>query len=85
MTIFAGEKPVELFMYTNTDKPFMERFFNTAGPQILDIYYSIDPLSRFNLDEMLVLIRQQRPFVLHAPRQTRQRILRITRMLACAA
>ena len=48
----------------------MERFFNTAGPQKLDINYSIDPLSRFDLDEMLSLIRQQRYFVLHAPRQT---------------
>ena len=48
----------------------MERFFNTAGPQKPDINYSIDPLSRFNLDEMLSLIRQQRYFVLHAPRQT---------------
>lgn len=48
----------------------MERFFNTAGPQKLDINYSIDPLSRFNLEEILSLIRQQRYFVLHAPRQT---------------
>ena len=48
----------------------MERFFNTAGPQILDINYTIDPLKRLNLDEMLSLIRQQRYFVLHAPRQT---------------
>ena len=48
----------------------MERFFNTAGPQIPDINYTIDPLSRFSLDEILTLIRQQRYFVLHAPRQT---------------
>ena len=48
----------------------MERFFNTAGPQKADINYTIDPLSRFNLDEILSLIRQQRYFVLHAPRQT---------------
>ena len=48
----------------------MERFFNTAGPQKVDINYTIDPLSRFNLDEILSLIRQQRYFVLHAPRQT---------------
>lgn len=48
----------------------MERFFNTAGPQKADINYCIDPLSRFNLNEILVLIRQQRYFVLHAPRQT---------------
>ena len=48
----------------------MERFFNTAGPNKPDINYSIDPLSRFDLDEILLLIRQQRYFVLHAPRQT---------------
>ena len=48
----------------------MERFFNTAGPQKADINYTIDPLSRFNLEEILSLIRQQRYFVLHAPRQT---------------
>ena len=48
----------------------MERFFNTAGPQKLEDNYSIDPLSRFDLDEVLTMIRQKRYFVLHAPRQT---------------
>jgi hypothetical protein len=48
----------------------MERFFNTAGPQKPDIHYTIDPLSRFELDDVLMLIRQQKYFVLHAPRQT---------------
>ena len=47
----------------------MERFFNTAGPQTPDAY-TIDPLTRFDLDDVLMLIRQQRYFVLHAPRQT---------------
>ncbi len=47
----------------------MERFFNTAGPQQPECY-TIDPLTRFDLDDMLTLIRQQRYFVLHAPRQT---------------
>ena len=47
----------------------MERFFNTAGPQTPDSY-TIDPLSRIDLDDVLTLIRQQRYFVLHAPRQT---------------
>lgn len=47
----------------------MERFFNTAGPQTPDAY-TIDPLTRFDLDEVLTLIRQSRYFVLHAPRQT---------------
>ena len=47
----------------------MERFFNTAGPQTSDSY-TIDPLSRFDLEDILLMIRQQRYFVLHAPRQT---------------
>ena len=48
----------------------MEKFFNTAGPNRLDYNYTIDPLSRFDLDEILMLINQQKYFVLHAPRQT---------------
>ena len=48
----------------------MERFFNTAGPNRPKEQYTIDPLSRFDLDDMLMLIRQKKYFVLHAPRQT---------------
>ena len=48
----------------------MERFFNTAGPNIPEDNYTIEPLSRFDLDDMLTLIRQKRYFVMHAPRQT---------------
>jgi hypothetical protein len=48
----------------------MERFFNTAGPIKTDLHYYIDPLKRFDLEEVLLLIRQQKYFVLHAPRQT---------------
>ena len=48
----------------------MEKFFNTAGPNQSDIHYEVDPLSRFDLDEVLMLIRQRKYFVLHAPRQT---------------
>ena len=48
----------------------MERFFNTAGPNQPDDSYTLDPLSRFDLGEILTLIRQKRYFVLHAPRQT---------------
>ena len=48
----------------------MERFFNTAGPNIPEDNYTIDPLKRFDLDDILMLIRQKRYFVLHAPRQT---------------
>ena len=48
----------------------MERFFNTAGPNRPEEQYTIDPLTRFDLDEILMLIRQKKYFVLHAPRQT---------------
>lgn len=47
-----------------------ERFFNTAGPNKPEIEYTIPPLSRFDLDDILMLIRQNKYFVLHAPRQT---------------
>ena len=46
------------------------RFFNTAGPIKSDINYCIPPLGRIDLDEVLLLIEQQRYFVMHAPRQT---------------
>lgn len=48
----------------------MERFFNTAGPNNPEDSYTLDPLSRFDLDDILTLIRQKKYFVLHAPRQT---------------
>ncbi len=48
----------------------MERFFNTAGPIKEDKHYFIPPLTRFNLEETLSLINQEKYFVLHAPRQT---------------
>jgi len=48
----------------------MEKFFNTAGSNKPDIHYEVEPLSRFDLDEVVMLIRQQKYFVLHAPRQT---------------
>ena len=48
----------------------MSRFFNTAGPIKPDKHYYIDPLSRFDLDEILTLIQQEKYFILHAPRQT---------------
>ncbi len=46
------------------------RFFNTAGPVKPDLHYCLPPLTRFDLDDVLRLIRQQKYFVLHAPRQT---------------
>jgi hypothetical protein len=48
----------------------MERFFNTAGPNRPKEQYTIDPLTRLDLDDVLMLIRQKKYFVLHAPRQT---------------
>ena len=48
----------------------VKRFFNTAGPIILDDHYHILPLTRMNLDEIFLLIDQKKYFVLHAPRQT---------------
>ena len=48
----------------------MERYFNTAGPNRPEKEYTIDPLKRFDLDEILALIGQSKYFVLHAPRQT---------------
>ena len=44
--------------------------FNTAGPVRADQHYCIPPLDRLNLRELLALIRKERYFVLHAPRQT---------------
>jgi hypothetical protein len=46
------------------------KFFNTAGPIMPDIHYNVEPLSRFNLEEIESLIYQRKYFVLHAPRQT---------------
>lgn len=46
------------------------RFFNTAGPVRCDIHYCLPPLERFDLNEVLRMIGQQKYFVLHAPRQT---------------
>ena len=46
------------------------RKFNTAGPIRPTRHYHIPPLDRFALPEVLELIRDERYFVLHAPRQT---------------
>ncbi len=48
----------------------MQRFFNTAGPNQIDQSYTLPPLTRFDLEEVMLLIEQRRYFVLHAPRQT---------------
>jgi hypothetical protein len=47
-----------------------EKQFNTAGPSKPDLNYMLDPLSRFDLEDLLSMIQAERYFVLHAPRQT---------------
>ena len=46
------------------------RYFNTDGPVFAEKHYSIPPLERVNLAEILQLIEWEKYFVLHAPRQT---------------
>ena len=46
------------------------RFFNTAGPTKPEKHYCIPPLERLDIDDVLALIRDEKYFVLHAPRQT---------------
>ncbi len=46
------------------------RFFNTAGPIKAEMHYHVPPLARFDVEDLLLLIRQWKYFVLHAPRQT---------------
>jgi len=46
------------------------RFFATEGPVRPDRHYNLPPLSRWDLDEILSLIDQEKYFLLHAPRQT---------------
>lgn len=46
------------------------RRFNTEGPVEPSRHYCIPPLDRINLSEVLALIRQERCFAMHAPRQS---------------
>ena len=46
------------------------RFFNTAGPIKPASHYCIPPLQRLDPQALPALIRQEKYFVLHAPRQT---------------
>ena len=45
-------------------------FFNTAGPIKPERHYCIPPLERLDMGEVRALIREEKYFVLHAPRQT---------------
>lgn len=51
-------------------KQIMEKHFNTAGPNNPGWHYTLDPLHRWDLEQVMTLIRQNKYFVLHAPRQT---------------
>lgn len=46
------------------------RFFTTEGPVNCARHYCLPSLDRLDLPEMLILIEQQKYFLLHAPRQT---------------
>jgi hypothetical protein len=48
----------------------MEKQFNTAGPMVRPDFYKVDPLTRWDMENILDLIRRERYFILHAPRQT---------------
>jgi hypothetical protein len=48
----------------------MSRFFNTEGPSRVEDHYTLPPLGRLDLDDVLGLIDRKKYFVLHAPRQT---------------
>ena len=48
----------------------MQRFFNNAGPIKPEMHYHLPLLQRLDWEEVQQLIREQRYFVLHAPRQT---------------
>jgi len=61
------------------------KFFNTAGPVNRENHYKIDPLTRWDKEEVFDLIEQEKYFILHAPRQTGKTsslpLLLVTRLL----
>ncbi len=48
----------------------IEKHFNTAGPVNKEAHYKIDPLNRWDFNEVMNLINNQKYFLLHAPRQS---------------
>ena len=48
----------------------MERYFNTAGPIKPDMHYYVPMEERWDFEQVQDLIRQEKYFILHAPRQT---------------
>ncbi len=53
-----------------TKQQKVPKFFNTAGPMIERLHYQIPPLTRWDLEEIEMLIMQEKYFLLHAPRQS---------------
>lgn len=53
-------------------KYMMEKYFFTAGPNNSEDSYTLNPLKRFDLDVVLIPIRQKKNFELHAPCQKGQ-------------
>ena len=64
----------------------MERFFNTAGPNIPEDHYHIPSLERVDWEEIQRMIAQKRYFLLYAPRQTGKTsvLLEMMEALKCA-
>ena len=48
----------------------MEKFFNTAGPIKPELHYYVAASQRWDFNSVLNLIKQEKYFILHAPRQT---------------
>ncbi|MEM7656866.1 MAG: ATP-binding protein, partial [Bacteroidota bacterium] len=48
----------------------MEKFFNTAGPIKTNLHHYVPMEERWDVDRVQMMIRQQKYFILHAPRQT---------------
>ena len=46
------------------------KFFNTAGPVVSEKHYHVPMIARINKEEVLSLIKQEKYFILHAPRQS---------------
>ncbi len=68
--IMTSDKEVKLTKALTKPTLIIMKYFNTAGPVNQDDHYKIDPLHRWDLDEILMLIEQKKYFILHAPRQT---------------
>ncbi len=66
----AVRMPAIRVMIARSESRSTMRFFNTAGPIRPEKHYCIPALERLDMDEVLRLVRDDKYFVLHAPRQT---------------